>query len=221
MSLSVISKKKLYMKLQCLESFSNPKQHLEQYPTSSQVAGDILFDMQTRHDALNKKTVADLGCGAGMLTLGAHLLGASFVVGFDIDRDAIADSQKNLESNFPLESAATVDLVLCDVTKLTHVNTKPFDTVILNPPFGANDRSRGIDVEFLKVALGLSRNHVYSLHKTTTRKHIMKTIQELGAMCEVVAELRFDIPRMYKKHRQLSKDIAVDFFHSWFERSNT
>ncbi|VDD83208.1 unnamed protein product [Mesocestoides corti] len=167
-----LNKKKLYMKLQCLESFSNPKQHLEQYPTSSQVAGsDILFDMQTRHDALNKKTVADLGSSVSLLVL---------------------ISTETPSPQLPWTYATW------------------FSNSVI-----------GIDVEFLKVALGLSRNHVYSLHKTTTRKHIMKTIQELGAMCEVVAELRFDIPRMYKKHRQLSKDIAVDFFHSWFERSNT
>lgn len=90
MSHSRPSKKKLLMNLQNLESFSNPKQHLEQYPTSAHVAGnifststlftgDILFDIQTRHDALEDRIVGDLGCGPGMLALGAHLMGARLV----------------------------------------------------------------------------------------------------------------------------------------------
>lgn len=45
----------------------------------------------------------------------------------------------------------------------------------------------------------------------------MKTVQEQGANCEVIAELRFDIPKIYKKHKQTSKDIAVDLVHSWFD----
>ncbi|KAM3184132.1 hypothetical protein ACTXT7_008994 [Hymenolepis weldensis] len=212
-----ISKKNLQMELQNLESFSNPKQNLEQYPTSAHVASDILFDMQTRHDAIEGKVVGDLGCGAGMLSLGAHLLGASFVVGFDIDEDAISDFQINLEGNFSPESAACINLVLTDVKKLPPPTVKPFDTIILNPPFGTTDKNKGIDVEFLKVGLSMSKEHVYSLHKTTTRRHIMKTVQGLGANCEVIAELRFDIPKMYTKHKQASKDIAVDFVHSWFD----
>lgn len=78
------------MKLQNLESFSVPKQYLEQYPTSARVAGnllfilalstgDILFDIQTRHGAIEDKIVGDLGCGPGILALGAHLLGARLV----------------------------------------------------------------------------------------------------------------------------------------------
>ncbi len=42
-----------------------------------------------------------------------------------------------------------------------------FDTVLLNPPFGT--RIKGADMMFLKVASELTRNAVYSLHKTSTR----------------------------------------------------
>ncbi|KAH9282414.1 Methyltransferase-like protein 5 [Echinococcus granulosus] len=229
MSHSCLNKKKLYMKLQNLESFSVPKQYLEQYPTSARVAGnllfilalstgDILFDIQTRHGAIEDKIVGDLGCGPGILALGAHLLGASFVVGFDIDEDAIADFQGNLE-NFPQESSGAINLVQCDVTSLSPPRVKPFDTTIMNPPFGTSDETKGTDIKFLKVALSMSREQVYSLHKTTTRKYIVKTVREFGANCETIAELRFDIPKLYKKHRQTSKDIAVDLVRSWFEES--
>lgn len=46
-----------------------------------------------------------------------------------------------------------------------------FDTVIMNPPFGTKSNA-GIDMKFLKRALKLSNNVVYSLHKTSTRYDI-------------------------------------------------
>lgn len=67
----------------------------------------------------------------------------SFVVGFDIDEDAISDFQINLEGNFSPESAACINLVLADVKKLSPPTVKPFDTVILNPPFGTTDKTKG------------------------------------------------------------------------------
>ena len=41
--------------------------------------------------------MADLGCGCGVLSLGAVMMGAAFVHGFDIDQDALAVFQTNLE----------------------------------------------------------------------------------------------------------------------------
>lgn len=41
MAHTCISKKNLHMELQNVESFSYPKQHLEQYPTSAQVASNF------------------------------------------------------------------------------------------------------------------------------------------------------------------------------------
>ena len=80
------------------------------------------------------------------------------MVGFDIDEDAIADFQDNLE-NFPREAASATSLVLCDVTKLRPSGRKPFDTIITNPPFGTTDRTRGWDL--------LSTHDAYSFQEWT------------------------------------------------------
>uniref|UniRef100_A0A094ZS99 Methyltransferase-like protein 5 n=1 Tax=Schistosoma haematobium TaxID=6185 RepID=A0A094ZS99_SCHHA len=74
----------------------------------------------------------------------------------------------------------------------------------------------GIDMAFLRAALSIAHLHVYSLHKTTTRNHVLHTIQSTGAQGKVVAELRYDLPRLYKRHRYNTVDIAVDLVHSWF-----
>jgi len=90
-----------------------------------------------------------------------------------------------------------------------------FDTVVMNPPFGT--RNAGVDVAFVRTALRLS-NRVYSLHKTSTRDFLLRKAGELGAQAEVVAELKFDVPKSYAFHKEKSKDVFVDLVR--FSRSD-
>ena len=83
-----------------------------------------------------------------------------------------------------------------------------FDTVVMNPPFGT--RVKGIDMIFLERALDIAQTTVYSLHKTTTRAHIVKKAKQWGVDVAVVAEMKFDIPAMYKFHKKKSANVAVD-----------
>ncbi|OAY73487.1 Methyltransferase-like protein 5 [Ananas comosus] len=55
---------------------------------------------------------------------------------------------------------------------------------------------------------------VYSLHKTTTREHIKRTaLRDYGAKsAEVLCELRFDVPQLYKFHKKKEVDVAVDLW---------
>ncbi|KAF5281205.1 hypothetical protein FQA39_LY17845 [Lamprigera yunnana] len=83
--------------------------------------------------------------------------------------------------------------------------------LIMNPPFGTKHNT-GIDMDFLKKAITLSRNSVYSLHKTSTRSHVLKVAMANGAKGEVLAKLRYNLPSTYKFHKKNSVDIEVDFF---------
>lgn len=85
-----------------------------------------------------------------------------------------------------------------------------FDTVIMNPPFGTKKNS-GIDMKFLEIALKLAKKTVYSLHKTSTRNYVLKKGRDYGANGKVIAELRYDIPNVFKFHKKSSVDIQVDF----------
>lgn len=51
---------------------------------------------------------------------------------------------------------------------------------------------------------------VYSMHKTSTRKHLLKKADEWEVDVTVLAQLRFDIPATYKFHKRNSVDIEVD-----------
>ncbi|KAH8874987.1 Methyltransferase-like protein 5 [Schistosoma japonicum] len=210
-----LSRKKLHYYLENVKTFRNPKLEFEQYCTSAQVAADILFNVQMMDGALEGMSVADLGCGTGMLSIGAKLLGASCVLGFEIDEDAVTEFRSNLETYEMLNE--NINIALCDVVRLFRQNNNKFvDTVILNPPFGTNPDNNGADMAFLHAALSIAHSNVYSLHKTTTRNHVLRTIHNTGAQAKVIAELRFDLPRSYKRHRYDTVDIDVDFIHSWF-----
>lgn len=203
--------KKLEEYLQSVDSFEKPKVLLEQYITPSHIASNVLFSIQSNHDDIEGKFVADLGAGTGMLSIGSAILGASHVVGFELDREAIAVAKNNVDEM----EISSVDLVQCDVlSELTEEGSlwhKAFDTVLMNPPFGTK-KNAGMDMKFLKVAIQLSRNVVYSLHKTSTRDFIQKKTKELNVEGKVIAELRYNIESSYRFHKKSSVDIEVDLW---------
>ena len=209
------------MKLRELEShleevdpFEEPKILLEQYPTRAHIAACMLHTMQSAHGDLEGKLVADLGCGCGVLSIGAVMLGAASVVGFDVDEDALATFKENLDAFEMTE----VDLVQLNLKNLEIEDSrlhKMFDTVVMNPPFGTK-HNKGLDMLFVKKGLDLAKTAVYSLHKTSTREHILKKAKDWGVKCDVIAQLRYDLPASYKHHRKASVDIEVDFIRFSF-----
>ena len=151
--------RQLQAALDDVETFEEPKVLLEQYPTRPHIAACVLHTIQTSYGGLENRFVADLGCGTGVFSVGARLLGAKAVIGFDIDPDAIEVAKRNLE-NFGLYKDdedevgdGYCDLVISDViqtlTPSFHKETVTsrfsgvFDTVIMNPPFGTK-HNRGL-----------------------------------------------------------------------------
>lgn len=84
-----------------------------------------------------------------------------------------------------------------------------FDTVLMNPPFGTKSQEKA-DSRFLQEAIKLTSNAIYSMHKTSTRAFLQKFAVEHDLKCEVIAEMKFKVPNMYKFHKQKVKYIAVD-----------
>ncbi|XP_066971455.1 rRNA N6-adenosine-methyltransferase METTL5 [Macrobrachium rosenbergii] len=206
----MIKLKELEGWLQEVEGFEQPKVQLEQYETPAHIAARMIHTIEASFGDLEGKVVADLGCGCGMLTVGAAMVGAGLTFGFDIDEDAIEICQGNVER---ILSDTAVELLQVDVKAIGTSECrfhKFFDTVILNPPFGTK-RNQGTDMEFLKVALSLSRKSVYSLHKSVTRAHIAKKAEDWGVKMQVIAQLRYNLDSSYKFHKKRSVDIEVDF----------
>ncbi|KAL1216307.1 hypothetical protein V5N11_026786 [Cardamine amara subsp. amara] len=189
-----------------LEQFSNPKVELEQYPTGPHIASRMLFTAENSYGDITDKVVADFGCGCGTLSVAAALLDAAYVIGFDIDPQSLETATINAE-----ELEVEIDFVQCDVTKL-ELKGQIVDTVVMNPPFGT--RKKGADMEFLSAAMKVASKAVYSLHKTSTREHIKRAaLRDFNAKsAEVLCELRYDLPKLYKFHKRKEVDIAVDLW---------
>lgn len=208
--MTTIKLNKLEQYLQDVEAFSSPKIALEQYITPPHIAACMLHAIQSSYDDLNERIVADLGCGTGMLSIGSLILGSSFCVGFDVDEESLNIYKNNMDEF----EFSTFDTILCDINvDIFEKFHKFFDTVLMNPPFGTN--KKGMDMKFLKAAINLSRGTVYSLHKTSTREHILSKIQSWKVKGEVIAELKYNLSHSYKFHKKKSVDIAVDLYRFW------
>ncbi|KAK4433014.1 rRNA N6-adenosine-methyltransferase METTL5 [Sesamum alatum] len=189
-----------------LQQFENPKIELEQYPTGPHIASRLLYTAENSFGDVSDKVVADFGSGCGTLGLAAGLLGAEHVIGFDIDEESIEIASLNAD-----ELELDMDFIQCDIRNL-RLSDRAIDTVVMNPPFGT--RKKGADMVFLSMALKVASGAVYSLHKTTTRDHIKRTaLREYNASsAEVLCELRFDVPQLYKFHKKKEVDVAVDLW---------
>ncbi|KAK9866625.1 hypothetical protein WJX84_002657 [Apatococcus fuscideae] len=201
--------KELNSLLQTVRTFNDPKIELEQYSTSPHLASQLLFMADVSFDDICGKTVIDLGCGTGMLSIGAGILGSSHVIGLDMDADALQTACDNVMEFDDL----SIDFVQMRMQDVGHLSSRlQADTLVLNPPFGT--RKKGADIEFLQTAIQMAQGAVYSLHKTTTRAHVQKVAQREPrvASAEVLAEMRFDLPATYAFHKQRCADIAVDLW---------
>ncbi|CAA7401694.1 unnamed protein product [Spirodela intermedia] len=189
-----------------LQQFSAPKVELEQYPTGPHIASRLIHTAENTFGDITGKIVADFGCGCGTLGIASALLDAEHVVGVDVDPGSLEIASENAE-----QLEVSIDLVWCDIRNLSWKG-KCIDTVVMNPPFGT--RRKGVDMEFLSMALQVASGAVYSLHKTSTREHVKKAALQSfnAATAEVLCELRFDVPQMYKFHKKKEVDVAVDLW---------
>ncbi|KAI5441975.1 hypothetical protein KIW84_011149 [Lathyrus oleraceus] len=203
--------KELEGHLGSLDQFPNPKIELEQYPTGPHIASRMLFLAENSYDDVSNKVVADFGCGCGTLGIAAALLSAEHVLSIDIDPESLEIASLNAEElESPVKKKAIIILVLSPGPIV--------DTVIMNPPFGT--RKKGADLEFLSAAMKVASQAVYSLHKTSTRDHVKRAaLRDFNARsAEVLCELRYDVPKLYKFHKKKEVDIAVDLWR--FEPAN-
>lgn len=69
--------------------------------------------MQSCYGDIQNKMVADLGSGCGALTIGAAVLEAGLVIGFEIDEAAINICNENIEQI----QMFNLDVICCDVVK--------------------------------------------------------------------------------------------------------
>ena len=198
----MMRKKRLSMLLSQLAPSPNPKLKWEGYTLDPEAAAEIAQVASWENDDVNRKTVVDLGCGSGFLAVSAALTGAKWVVGVDIDREAVKTAKSNAQ-----KVDADVDLVVGDIQCVRG----HFDTALMNPPFGT--KKRGADVIFLEKALEIA-DVVYSLHKqgASVRGFLKQKVPKIGGRIDQIREMKIVIQRTYSFHTKRRYSVKVDLY---------
>jgi putative methylase len=193
--------KTLEMKLQRLAGFTRPRPLLEQYQTPATLAARLLYDALMSGD-IEGKRVCDLGSGTGMLAIGASLLGAESVIGVELDENAIGVAKENAAL---LE--AEVEFIEADMKDGTlAARVGPCDTVVMNPPFGA--QKAHADRPFIDLALALAPV-TYGIFNSGSLPFVQAYTSGRAEITGIVSG-RFPIKRTFSFHTKDVQEIEVE-----------
>lgn len=199
----ITKKRHLEMILQNISSHKYPKVYLEQYKTPAHIAADVLWNAFSLGD-IYQKNVIDPGCGTGILAIGAAILGANKVYCIDIDSEAVEVARDEAIENEVIE---LTDFFIGDIANFEFKG----DTVIQNPPFGAQKGVKNADRIFMEKSLQLA-NVVYSFHLKETQEFVEKYFTSLGGQITNRFYYRFNIPKIYDFHKKESVSVDVVVF---------
>lgn len=201
-----MKKRLLEMILQELTEVPNPDPSLEQYPTPANIGADLIFRAFSYGD-IDGRTVCEPACGKGLLALGAALMGAASVSGFDCDRMAVDIANINLDTLVEKEYDITGEFF---TQKLPGFDTEErWDTIIMNPPFGS--QRPGADRPFLEFAADHC-DVLYSLHLAKTRDFVLRFLKERGMGAEVLGHYTFPVKHMFAFHTKEEVEFEVALF---------
>jgi putative methylase len=191
-----VKKSQLERILQSLEAVPSPRPDIEQYPTPAGIAAEVAYIAHGKGDLAGCR-VLDAGCGNGVLAIAAKILGAAECVGVDIDPMAIQVAERNAR-----RAHVDVEWRHGDVASVA----APFDTVLMNPPFGS--QTRHADLPFLDHAMSVARV-VYSFHNGVTKDFLARRVQARGGHVTDRVSYEFPLPRSFRFHRDEMRRIQV------------
>lgn len=193
-----VKKQQLEILLQKVQPHPKPSASLEQYSTPAPIAADVLWFAYAQGDIAGKKVV-DLGCGTGILGIGAKLLGAEEVIALDLDEAALGVAMKNAQT-----LAVDIGLLTVDVNDFPETA----DTVVMNPPFGAQKGDLHADVPFLERALAVAPVS-YTFHKADTEEFVRRKVAELQGEATHRKAYAFPIPHSMPFHTEAVREVPV------------
>ena len=204
-------KRSLEMILSSLNEVSSPDPELEQYGTPSGIVAEIVLYAHAK-GAVEGRRILELGCGGAPFIIAAGLLGASEMTGIEIDPRSVRVALGNLkmvDDRLGTDLTERTEIIGSDVADT--VIEGPFDTVFMNPPFGA--QKKGADRPFLDKAIG-TNGEIFSLHNLKGIDFVKRNLTYGGY--SVVAEMgyRFPIGHLFTFHTKETEYVPVVFLHS-------
>ncbi len=193
-----MKKKELEIFLQQLPEPTVSRVALEQYMTPATIAADIILTAHQFGD-IQHKIVLDLGCGTGVFSIGAAVTGAKKVIGIDIDKQLTA-----MASDYAKKHNLEIEFITADVKDI-NMNA---DTVIMNPPFGAQKSNENADRRFLETSCEIAPV-VYSLHLAKTFPFLEKLVHALEGKIVYRKMYQFPIKKIYHFHNKEKAEFEV------------
>jgi putative methylase len=187
--------------LEGVEGFTSPSPRLEQYQTPAPLAARLLFHASLRGDITGKR-VCDLGCGTAILSIGASLLGASFVTGVEADHRALAIARRNAAT-----FGTTITFLAGEVSdRELLAGIGACDTVVMNPPFGA--QKAHADRPFIDAGLVLAPV-IYGIFNAGSRHFLERYLEGRAVIEEIIGGL-LPIRRSFSFHTKDLREIPVE-----------
>jgi len=193
--------KNLEMMLQRLSGFERARPSLEQYQTPAPLAARLLYHALMKGD-IEGKAVCDLGSGTGTLAIGASVLGAKKVIAVETDEKTLPIAEENRKI-----LDADVEFIITDIgdpTLREHIGN--CDTVVMNPPFGA--QKKHADRPFIDLALQLAPV-TYGIFNAGSIPFIESYTKKRAIIDEVVCG-SFPIKRTFSFHTRDIQEIEVE-----------
>ncbi len=200
------TKSQLTQQLGVVAGFDDPRVDLEQYRTPPELASYLVHTADLQGD-IDDRVVIDLGCGTGMLALAAALRGPRLVVGLDVDRNALGTAQENTRR---VASTTPVSWVQGDATR-NPVSPPRETTVVMNPPFGAQDGNEHADRAFLETTAEIATVS-YSIHNAGSADFVESFAEDNGGSVTHAYSTEFKLPKQFEHHQSDSQVIDVELF---------
>ena len=143
----------------------------------------------------------DLGTGTGRLAIGAAILGARDVVGVDRDPEAMQVAR---------QSARRLGVRCRWVESEVSRYDRSAETVMMNPPFGA--QRRHADAPFWDRAFTLAGRAIYAFSLADSRTFIARRAVERGARIDATRPIRWELPATFPHHRKPRVSLPVDLW---------
>ena len=199
------SKSGLAIVLSALKGFERPKVRDEQYVMDSEIGATILWNAHLLGD-IEGKVIVDMGCGTGILGIGALIVGAKSVLFVDSDEKALETVKSNiLKVKSEGYDLGQVKVMHKDIAKLDI----KVDLVLQNPPFGTKVRHN--DIFFLEKAFETAPL-VYSFHKSETKPFLKRFAEKNSAEITHVWDFKFPLKASFSFHRRQIHRIDVSCF---------
>ena len=201
---SFVQRSALERELSVVAGFDEPRIEREQYPTPADVAAHLVHLAGVQGDLA--ECVVDLGTGTGILALGAALLGSTSVIGIDSDRDTLRIARENERRVDPSVSPVWIR---GDATRpplsLDRV------TVLMNPPFGAQQGNEHADRAFLDATASIATVS-YSIHNAGSREFIESFADDRGGIVTHAFSVDLDLRNQFHFHTKERRTIAAEAY---------